>query len=328
MKAPARYAAAEGAAVRCRLCPNLCLVAEGRSGRCLGRQNVGGTLCATTYGELVSTAVDPMEKKPLYHFHPGAPVFSVATYGCNLLCPFCQNSEISQSPAPARYVAPAALVEMVRQSGCRFVAYTYSEPLVWFEYLMDAGRLMRQAGIGNVLVTNGMVNPEPLAELLPLVDAMNVDLKSIRPGFYRDYVKGDLATVLGTIRAARRACHVELTTLLIPGRNDSDAELEELVRFVAGLGRGTVLHFSRYFPRYRASEPPTPLARLVRAGEIASRELDYVYIGNAGTGPEYRDTLCPGCRTLLVDRSAYTGEVRNVVGGKCTGCGRAADIVL
>jgi pyruvate formate lyase activating enzyme len=217
---------------------------------------------------------------------------------------------------------------MVKEHGCRYVAYTYSEPLVWFEYLMDAGRLMREAGIGNILVTNGMVNPEPLAELLPLVDAMNIDLKSIRPEFYRDYVGGDLEAVLNTIRTARRACHVELTALLIPGRNDSEDELGDLVRFVAALGRDTVLHFSRYFPRHNATEPPTSARRLLGAAALARQELDYVYVGNVGVGPEYRDTFCPGCRALLVDRSAYNGSVRNVADGRCTGCGRAADMVL
>ncbi len=208
----------EGRRVECFLCPNCCLIGPGKRGRCLGRKNIDGRLFAVNYGEIVSMAVDPIEKKPLYHFYPGADIFSVATYGCNLLCPFCQNWEISQKVAPTRFVSPEELVAQVQEQGLALIAYTYTEPLVWFEYLLDTGRLMHRAGIKNVLVTNGMVNPEPLQELLPLIDAMNIDLKSIRPEFYRDVLKGDLPTVLNTIRMARQVCHIELTTLLIPGK--------------------------------------------------------------------------------------------------------------
>ncbi len=328
MKVPARYARAENGRIRCGICPNHCLIAPGKTGRCLGRTNIDGQLYATNYGEVVSMGMDPIEKKPLYHFHPGADILSVATYGCNLLCPFCQNSEISQRVAPARYVAPQALVKSAKESESFGVAFTYTEPLIWFEYLMDALPLIRQAGMMNVLVTNGMIDAEPLGELLPLVDAMNIDLKSIRPEFYRDYVKGDLETVLHTIRTARKACHVEITSLLIPGRNDSDEELEALTDFVAGLGRDTVLHFSRYFPRNRATEPPTPEERLLKAVEIARGKLDYVYLGNLPTGPAYRDTVCPGCGSLLVDRSHYTGRMVGIEGRSCARCGRPVDFVL
>ncbi len=328
MKVPARYAKTEGDRIRCQLCPNYCLIAPGKLGRCLGRKNVEGQLYATNYGEVVSTGMDPAEKKPLYHFHPGSDIFSVATYGCNLLCPFCQNYEISQHVVPARHIAPDALVELARKAGSLGVAFTYTEPLVWFEYLMDACPLLRKAGIKNVLVTNGMINPEPLEELLPYIDAMNVDLKSIRPEFYRDYVKGDLETVLNTIRTGRQACHVEITTLLIPGRNDSDEELEELVDFIAGLGRDTVLHISRYFPHHQAFEPPTPEQSLLRAAAIAKSKLDYVYLGNVLADPKYRDTFCPGCGHLLVDRSRYAGRVMGIKNGKCSKCGRQADFVM
>ncbi|UCG44149.1 MAG: AmmeMemoRadiSam system radical SAM enzyme [candidate division WOR-3 bacterium] len=312
--------------VRCELCPNFCMIGPGDAGRCLGRRNVGGELVAFTYGETVSMGSDPIEKKPLYHFHPGTSILSVATYGCNLACPFCQNCEISQEVAPTRYVAPEHLVTMALESGGLGVAFTYTEPMVWFEYLMDAGRMLKEHGQMVVLVTNGMINAEPLEELLPLVDAMNVDLKSIRPSFYRDYVRGRLGAVLNTVERARRSCHLELTTLLIPGRNDSEEEIEELVDFVAGLGPSTVLHFSRYFPRHRAKEPPTPVAGLVAAAEIARRKLDYVYLGNVVVD-QYRDTLCPQCGSLLVERSGYTGVVRGISGGKCTNCGRISEVV-
>ena len=328
MNHPARYGESEGERVRCRLCPNLCLIAPGRSGRCLGRHNVDGRLVAVNYGEVVSMAVDPIEKKPLYHFHPGEDILSVATYGCSLQCPFCQNSEISQRVAPGRYLSPDELVESARRAGVFGVAFTYTEPLVWFEYLMDACPKLHAGGFKTVLVTNGMVNPEPLAELLPFVDAMNIDLKSIRPGFYRNYVKGDLDAVLDTIRVAHRSCHVELTNLLVPGRNDSDEELADLVDFVAGLGRTVVLHFSRYFPHYRATEPPTPDARLLHAHETARRRLDYVYLGNVAAGSEYRDTTCPACGNLLIERSRNRGRPVGIRDHVCSRCGRRTDVVL
>jgi len=324
----AEYWETEGGKIRCELCPNRCLIAPGKLGRCLGRRNVDGKLVAENYGEVVSYAVDPIEKKPLYHFYPGAEIFSVATYGCNLLCPFCQNWEISQRRVPSRYIAPAELVELVKSYGLKLISYTYTEPLIWFEYVRDAGKLMHQAGIKNVLVTNGMVNLEPLNEILPVVDAMNIDLKSIKPEFYRNYVHGFLDAVLATIRRARAHCHIELTTLLIPGKNDSDEELEELTDFVAGLGENTVLHFSRYFPRYKVNEPMTPESTLMRAAEIAKRKLNYVYLGNVYLGPEFRDTFCPQCQTVLVERSGYQGRVVNVQAGRCASCGRKVDLVL
>lgn len=328
MNKEAKYYQAEDGRVRCFLCPHRCLIAPGKTGRCLGRKNINGKLFAINYGEVVSMAVDPMEKKPLYHFYPGSEVFSVASYGCNLRCPFCQNWEISQEVAPSRFVRPEELVSLVKDTGCKFIAWTYSEPVVWFEYILDAGRLMREAGIKNVLVTNGMINSEPLEELLPLVDAMNIDLKSFRVGFYREYIKGNFEAVLHTIRTARKRCLVELTTLLIPGKNDSETEIAELTDFVASLGRDTVLHFSRFFPRYWAEEQPTPMETLIRAAEIARQKLHYVYLGNVVTGERFRDTFCPDCGTKLIDRSDYRGRVVGVKDRKCQGCGRVVDIVL
>lgn len=325
---PARYWQTEKGKVRCGLCPNRCLIPAGRLGRCLGRRNVDGRLYAVNYGEMVSINMDPIEKKPLYHFMPGRDVLSVATYGCNLLCPFCQNWEISQRVAPSDYVAPEELVELARKHDSPAVAFTYTEPLIWFEYLMDACPLLHRAGIRNVLVTNGMINPEPLAELLPHIDAVNVDLKSMRPEFYSGYIKGCLETVQETLRQASRACHVEITTLLIPGRNDSEPELGELTDFVAGLGRAVPLHFSRYFPRHKAQEPATPVERILAAARLAKRKLDYVYVGNIAAPVEFRDTFCPQCGHQQIERGSYLGRVVGIKDGKCANCGRAADVVF
>jgi pyruvate formate lyase activating enzyme len=333
MKEARYYEKLDQGFVQCRLCPKACKIADGRAGVCLGRINRGGELYADSYGRLVSAAMDPIEKKPLYHFHPGADILSVATYGCNLSCPFCQNHEISKRRTEGRFTSPEELVRLARQEGSLGVAYTYTEPLVWFEYLLDACPLVRKAGLKNVLVTNGMINEEPLKELLPQIDAMNIDLKSIRPGFYSDFIGGDLATVMNTITAARKRCHVELTNLLIPGKNDSEAELGELVDFVASLGRDTALHFSRYFPHYRLEIPETPVATLMRAREIARQRLDYVYVGNVVPARDGCDTLCPRCGNLLVERRLSRARVAGIEAGKsetahCARCGRPADFIL
>lgn len=322
------YQALADGAVQCQLCPKSCRIAEGRAGVCLGRVNQGGRLYAVSYGRVVSAALDPIEKKPLYHFFPGSQILSIATYGCNLTCPFCQNYEISRQRIEADEWTPAEVVNQAQRVGSFGVAYTYTEPLVWFEFLMDTCPLVQRAGMKNVLVTNGMINDAPLRELLPYIDAMNIDLKSIRPEFYRDFLGGDLAAVKNTITVARRSCHIELTNLLIPGRNDSEAELMELVDFVAGLGRDTVLHFSRYFPHYQLDIPPTPAATLMQALTIARRKLDYVYIGNVGQLGNGNNTHCPQCGNLLVERHYFRARVTGIQEGRCTNCGRQADFVL
>ena len=327
MNFPARHWRVEDGSVKCELCPNYCRIAPSKRGRCLGRENIEGRLFAVNYGEVVSMNIDPVEKKPLYHFLPGSDVLSVATYGCNLLCPFCQNWEISQRLAPTRYVAPEELVQAALKHHSSAVAFTYTEPLIWFEYLMDACPLLRDAGIRTVLVTNGMINSEPLSELLPHVDAMNVDLKSLNPEFYRDYVTGCLSSVQDTLRAAVGHCHIAITTLLIPGRNDSEPELEALTDFVARLGRAVPLHFSRYFPRHKEKESATPTETIIAAATLAKRKLDYVYVGNVAARAEYRDTFCPRCGNLQIERSSYQGRVVGITGGRCAECGRAADVV-
>jgi pyruvate formate lyase activating enzyme len=314
--------------VQCRLCPKECRIGDGRAGVCLGRINKGGRLYARSYGQVVSMAVDPIEKKPLYHFYPNSDILSIATYGCNLACPFCQNAEISKNEAPGQYLAPKLLAQLARKERSIGIAYTYTEPLVWFEYLMDTCPLVREAGGKNVLVTNGMLNEAPLRELLPHIDALNIDLKSIRPEFYKDFLKGDLETVKNTIRIAREMCHVELTTLLIPGRNDSEAEIVELVDFVSGLGSDTVLHFSRYFPHHDLDLPPTPIESLTRAGEIARRRLHYVYLGNVAEEVGGNNTLCPDCGNTLIVRRYFGAQVAGVRDARCAKCGRKVDLVL
>jgi pyruvate formate lyase activating enzyme len=306
--------------LRCELCPNFCEIAEGKIGRCLGRKNINGKLYAINYGEITSIAMDPIEKKPLYHFFPGAPIFSVSTFGCNLSCPFCQNWEISQVRAPSEYYEPQDLVKLALTYPTIGIAYTFAEPLVWFEYLLDTMQIARGVGLKNVLVTNGMINPNPLEELLPLVDAMNIDLKSIREEFYRDFVKGDLKTVRHTIERAKATCHVELTNLIVPTKNDSDEDLKALVDYCASLGKDTVLHFTRYFPHHKFRVPYTSEETLLKALKIAKEKLHFVYLGNIGGYDN--NTYCPECGNLLVNRGYFNTIITGIKGtNQCNKCG-------
>ena len=313
--------------IACELCPQACIIQAGGHGVCLGRVNRDGVLKAANFGQCVSVAMDPIEKKPLYHVCPGRSVLSIACNGCNLRCDFCQNWSISQRKAQTTPLPPAELAKMATESGSFGVAYTYTEPLVWFEYLLQAGALVRESGLKNILVTNGVLNEAPLRELLPLVDAMNIDLKSMAPSFYRDHCHIDGAeAVQRTISLAAEACFVEVTNLIIPGLNDSDEDLRGLVEFVADVDPSIPLHFSRYFPTYKMDAPPTPVETLTRAREIALEKLQYVYLGNVSLEDD-ANTYCPDDKHLLVRRTGYSSEVVGVEDGHCAGCGRPADFL-
>lgn len=312
--------------VQCLLCPHRCLIAPGKRGKCRVRSNRDGVMEADSYGRLVTVAVDPIEKKPLFHFHPGSQILSTGPNGCNLSCRFCQNWQISQTDLPTQQASPRDLVAMARQHGSIGIAYTYTEPLVWFEYLLDACALARGNGLVNVLVTNGTIEPDPLAELLPLVDAMNIDLKSMDAAFYRDVCGGDRDAVLRTIGLAHGGkCWVEVTNLVIPGANDSDRDIDELAGWLAGVDPLIPLHLSRYFPQYKMDAPPTPEGTLVRMKQRAATKLSYVYVGNCSI-PGGEDTSCPQCGGLLVARRGFAVRIAGIKGGRCAGCGRAVDI--
>ena len=278
----AQYWQSEETSVRCLLCPHACVIAEGCAGRCRVRRNENGKLVSRNYGEVTSMALDPVEKKPLQHFFPGKKVLSVGTWGCNFHCRFCQNWEIAHGEPQTVFVAADELAQLATRQGseCIGVAYTYSEPTVWFEYVLEAAHAVKTMGLKNVLVTNGFINEKPLAELLKVTDAMNIDLKSFRPGFYKDVCSGGLDTVKKTVETAVRFCHVEVTTLLIPGLNDSDEEIEALVNWLGSISREIPLHFTRYFPCYQMTLPPTPRETLLRARELALPVLNHVHLGN------------------------------------------------
>lgn len=308
--------------LECTLCPHNCSIAEGKTGICDVRTNSGGTLYSDIYGRVSSIAMDPIEKKPLYHFHPGTQILSIGTVGCNMKCSYCQNWNISQNTAASTsFYEPAAVVRSAVREGSVGVAYTYSEPIVWFEYVMDCAKEARAAGLKNVMVTNGFVNPAPLEELLGLVDAMNIDLKTFRDETYRKFQKGRLQPVLDTITRARGACHVELTTLVVTGINDGMAEMRDIIDWIASLDKTIPWHISRYYPNYHYNAPPTDIAFIMSVYEEARRKLDFVYCGNIPGGTSGSDTVCPSCGAIVIGRRGYSTNIAALEGGRCAACG-------
>jgi len=272
--------------VACEICPHHCKLEEGQSGFCHARRNEGGRIVCANYGQVTALALDPIEKKPLARFFPGSRILSVGSYGCNLRCPFCQNHSISmasQADEATTVITPEQLVEKALQlvpQGNIGIAYTYNEPLIGYEFVADCAKLSRQHNLKNVLVTNGTICEKPLMQILPFIDAMNIDLKGFTQAFY-DKLSGDLKTVKKTISLSAKACHVEVTTLLIPGENDSEEEIESLCRWLAGISSEIPLHLSRFFPRYRYNtKHPTPVNRVYERAALARRYLKYVYTGN------------------------------------------------
>ena len=269
----------------CALCPHHCDIPEGRVGLCRARCNTGGTIVCGNYGRLTSLALDPIEKKPLARFYPGSLILSVGSYGCNLRCPFCQNSEISMADGSAQtvYVPPQQLVEKALElvpQGNIGLAFTYNEPLIGCEYVRDCASLSHTHGLKTVLVTNGMICEEPLLKLLPDIDAMNIDLKGFTQEFYGK-LGGDLETVQRTIALAARHCHVEVTTLVIPGENDGEDEMDALSAWLSSIDPEIPLHISRFFPRYKmAGKSPTPVETVRRLCGVAQKHLRHVYTGN------------------------------------------------
>jgi pyruvate formate lyase activating enzyme len=319
---------ADGGRARCLLCPHGCRIAEGQAGVCQVRRNLGGVLRSLNYGRVAAVHLDPIEKKPLFHFHPGALILSLGTVGCNLACSFCQNWAISQAASGTRPLLPEQAVAAAQaEVGNIGLAYTYNEPFVWYEFVLETAELARAAGLKNVLVTNGFVSEAPLRELLPLIDAMNVDIKSMREEFYRELCRGQAAPPRRTVELARAAgCVVEITNLVIPNWNDSDEDFTDLTEWIAGLDPEVPLHFSRYHPDHKLSEPPTPAATLARARELAGQKLPYVYVGNLRTS-DGENTLCPGCGKTAVERQGFEVVRLAVHDGRCDACGAALPIV-
>jgi len=268
--------------------------------------------------------MDPIEKKPLYHFYPGTMVLSLGTIGCNFACVFCQNWTISQAnikDVQVEELSPEKAIQLALQNNSSAICYTYSEPSIWYEYVLDTARLAKKNSLKNILVTNGFINREPLIKLLPFIDAMNIDLKSFRNSFYQKYCKGSLSPILNTIELSKKYCHIEITNLIIPGLNDSEEEITEMVDWISSLSKDIPLHFSRYFPCYKMDIEATPISTLQKARSIAQKKLKYVYVGNIWD-EEANTTYCSNCKKLLIKRTGYNivnlGLDKN---GKCKHCG-------
>jgi len=312
--------------VRCNLCSHRCSVAEGSFGFCGVRRNEGGVLRTFTYGEVVSANVDPIEKKPLYHVLPGSQAYSVATPGCNFKCDFCQNWRISQlsyreGNLGGKPMSPERIVEDAARRGCASIAYTYTEPTIFFEYAYDTSRLASQNGLRNVFVTNGYMTPEVLETAAPVLDACNVDLKSFSDSLYRQSCRGRLEPVLEAIRTMKRlGIWIEITTLVIPGRNDSEEELRSIAEFIAGVDPSIPWHVSAFRPEYRVQDiPATPVATLETALDIGAKAgLVHVYPGNVALPG---DTKCAHCGETVVSRGGFGGKSSVTVEGTCPSCG-------
>jgi len=317
--------------VQCFLCPHQCIIDEGKTGICRTRKNVEGKLFALVYDQFTSINMDPIEKKPLYHFYPGREILSIGTVGCNFKCKGCQNYEISQAEMgelPTRTVTSDDAVRLAKEYDSIGIAYTYNEPLINFEYLLETAHQAQKYNLKNVLVTNGYINEEPLVNLLPYIDAANVDVKSFRNDFYRDYCKGKLGDVLRTVEImVGQKKHVEVTNLVIPTLNDSDSEVEDLTDWLYSLSDEIPLHFSRYYPCYKMTIKATPLATLERVRRIAQKKLKYVYLGNVWEKPE-SNTYCPNCKEILIERRGYSTKVVGLEKENCRNCGEKINIKI
>ena len=314
--------------VHCYLCNHHCRIKESEFGECGMRQNLAGNLYTHAYGEVIAANADPIEKKPLYHFLPGSRSFSIATMGCNFKCEFCQNWQISQSNkrtaanASGLELSPEQIVDEAKSRNCRSIAYTYTEPTIFFEYAHDSARLAKQAGIANVFVTNGFMTREALETIHPYLDACNVDLKAFNKNFYKNICHGRLQPVLDTIRTLKNlGIWVEVTTLIVPGTNDDETELKGIADFLAGIDTNIPWHISRFHPDYKYDHVgPTPISVMKTAFELGkSAGLKHIYLGNVPG--ESVDTYCPACQHLLIKRGVSAPEVNLLQDGRCEKCG-------
>ena len=308
--------------VRCVLCPHRCLLANNKMGLCLVRENKDGVLYTKVYEEVSSYTMDPIEKKPLYHFYPGSQIFSVGSWGCNMKCNMCQNWNISQQQVATEHFKKEDLVEIAIQNDSIGIAFTYNEPVIWYEYVLDTAKVARDRGLKTVLVTNGFISEEPLKELLPHIDAMNIDLKGCDESYYREVCGGQLAPVMRTIRLAHEfGTHIELTNLVVPTLNDRPEDILEIVQWVASISRDIPLHFTRYFPQYKMDIEPTEVPTLIAAQKMGMKQLNYVYIGNVPSESGGSDTMCPSCGNLVIKRKWPDIGLANLKDGKCGHCG-------
>ncbi len=326
--------------VECYLCRHKCKIKDGGRGICMVRENKGGTLYSVLYGKLCATAVDPIEKKPLFHFYPGSKSFSLATLGCNFQCEFCQNWDISQrlrSETRDRRLetrdqrpetVPNEIVDAAHKTGCKTIAYTYTEPTIFYEYARDVATIAKPKGIENIFVTNGFMTREMLSDMRPLLSAANVDLKTFNKETYKKIIKGDLSGVLDSISYMKElGIWIEVTTLIVPGMNDSTAELKQIASFIASIGKDIPWHISRFHPQYKMDKTPaTPAKTLARACDIGREAgLKYVYVGNL-PGDDRESTFCWNCNEKLIERFGFDVGFNKVSkDSTCPKCGSKID---
>lgn len=314
--------------IRCRICPHNCIIDEEQFGICRVRTLKSHVPVATNYGEVTSIGIDPIEKKPLYHFKPSKNILSLGSFGCNMTCSFCQNHEISQGKPQTQYISAEKLIEIIPSiENNAGVAFTYNEPFMWYEYIYDVAKSIKKndPNTSVVIVTNGYVNEEPLKKILPYVDAMNIDLKGYTNRYYNNICGAKLGPVLETIKRCNEHCHVEITTLLVSEENDSLEEARQIAEFITSVNEDIPLHLSRYFPRYKMENAATKIESITRAENEAKKYLKHVYVGNV-QGVD-NNTYCHNCNEVLVKRDGYSTEVL-IKDNKCKTCGEKINIVL
>ncbi|MDT8401008.1 MAG: AmmeMemoRadiSam system radical SAM enzyme [Bacteroidales bacterium] len=315
--------------IRCTLCPHNCLLKPSETGICKVRHNIDGTMQTDVYENVSALALDPIEKKPLYHFHPGKQILSVGSFGCNMKCVFCQNYEISQPSVSImnkrkNHLPSSQIIYEAKQISSNIgLAFTYNEPVVWYEFMLEMAADAKKSGLSTVMVSNGYINRAPLQDLIGYIDAFNIDLKAFTNDFYRKYTGSGLKPVLNTLKDIHSGGkHLEITFLVIPDYNDKREEFRACISWINdNLGPDVVLHLSRYFPNYNFSAPPTPSSTLKELFYIAREKLNFVYPGNINI-PGIMDTVCPDCGSVITSRSAYRIKHLNTEDGSCSKCGR------
>jgi len=320
--------------VQCSLCHQSCSINNDQFGFCGVRKNEKGKLYTLIYGSCSSVAVDPIEKKPLYHFHPGSNAFSLGTVGCNFKCLHCQNASISRATPDFPYmqeIKPDEVIELAKKRGCEGIAWTYNEPTIWHEFSFDSSKLAKKAGLYTVYVSNGYIQEEPFREISPFLDAINVDIKAFTDDFYKKVCKAHLEPVLNTcILAKKLGVHLEVTYLVIPGYNDSVDEIKQFCSWVIErLGKDTPVHFSRFHPDHKMTDVPmTPMETMFKAYEIACDSgVLYTYLGNVPHG-DYENTICPKCGNICIVRQGYSINLDGFKEGKCVKCGADIPIIF
>lgn len=309
----------------CNLCPHHCKINKGKTGICDVRKNIDGELYSLNYSEVTGFGLDPIEKKPLFNFKPGEEILSMGTWGCNFSCPFCQNYEISKcNPVSKKIINPEKIPELMEKYNVDGIAYTYSEPVVWFEYVLETSKLIKEKNSNyyNVMVTNGFIEKEPLDDLIEVIDAFNIDLKTFDKEIYKKELNGDLNNVLNNIKYIYdNNKHIEITTLIVPGVSDDLKQLEKEFIFLSDVSRKIPIHLSRYYPRYKYDKMPLDIGKMKEIYHLANKYLDYVYLGNTWN-KNYESTYCSNCGELLIERSGYNIDIKNLdENGGCIKCG-------